>query len=276
MNSNFYLRATSLSLLLSCLGLAVFCQTPSVPNYLSSQPEQIAVDSRIGRPRTKIPSSPTPDEIIQNFVTAENGFRQALTQFSFKRNVLLQTIGPDRAVTGEYIRNSAFVLDDRGRLIENVFYHPKSTITEMTITKEDIQDLAGSQLFGLTDLTSYNLSYLGEENLEGVSAYVLAISPKQKPDPHHMRSRFFIGRIWLDRVSFQPIKLRGITEPSGKQRFPAFETIRSQVIENFFFPSSTLADDVLHFPNKDVHYRIKVRYYDFKRFASRVKIVELQ
>jgi len=45
---------------------------------------------------------------------------------------------------------------------------------------------------------------------------------------------------------------------------------------DILFPSTTVADDVLHFPKRDVHYRITVRYYDFKRFASHVSIVELQ
>ena len=90
-----------------------------------------------------------------------------------------------------------------------------------------------------------------------------------------MRSRFFVGRIWIDPVSFQPIKLAGITEPHGKQRFPTFTTERDIKIEDLLFPSSTSADEVLRFLHQDIHYRIKVRYYDFKRFASRLKIVEL-
>jgi hypothetical protein len=31
---------------------------------------------------------------------------------------------------------------------------------------------------------------------------------------------------------------------------------------------------VLHFPHAAVHYRISVRYYDFKRFAARLKVIE--
>jgi len=222
------------------------------------------------------PQSASSDLIINNFITAETKFRETLAQFSFKRDVILQTIGCHGEVTGEYVRNSVFVLDDQGQLIERVLYHPKPTIKEMTITKEDIQDLAGSQLFGLTELNSYNFSYLGEEDLNGRATYVIGVGPKQEPDPCHMRSRSFIGRIWIDPVSFQPIELRGITEPHGKQRFPLFVTTRNLAVENLFFPSTTFADDVLHFPHKSVHYRINVRYYDFKRFASRVKIVEIE
>jgi hypothetical protein len=219
---------------------------------------------------------PSPALIIRNFIAAETKFRKMLVQFSFKRDVVLQTIGGDGEVTGEYLRDSVFVLDDRGQRVERVVFHPKPTIKEMTITKEDIQDLAGSQLFGLelADLNAYNFSYLGDERLKGQRTYLVAVSPKQEPDPRQMRSRFFVGQIWLDPVTFQAVQLRGITEPHGKQRFPVFETMRDIKVENLSFPSATSADDVLRFPHKAVRYRIKVRYYDFKRFASRVKILE--
>ena len=219
---------------------------------------------------------PSPDQIISSFIASETRFRETLIQFSFKRDVVLQTIGAQGEVTGEYIRNSVFVLDDRGARIERVLYHPKSSIKEMRVTKEDIQDLAGSQLFGLDigDLNSYNLSYLGEENLSSRRLYMVEVNPKRQPDPYRMRFRFFVGRIWIDPVSFQIVKLRGITEPHGKQRFPFFQTERELKVENVRFPSAASADDVLHFHQKDVHYRIKVRYYDFKRFVGRVRIVE--
>lgn len=200
-----------------------------------------------------------------------------MLQFSFRREVTLQTIGPNGEVTGEYLCTSIFVLDDRGRRIERVLYHPKPTMKELTITKEDIHDLAGSQLFGLelSELNSYNLVYLGEENLNGRPIYLIGVNPKEAPDARHMKSRFFVGTFWIDALTFQPVLSEGITEPHGKQRFPSFKTERQTEIEKVLFPSSTSADDVLHFPYKDVHYRIKVRYYDFKRFAGRLKIVEM-
>ena len=219
----------------------------------------------------------SPSTIVKNFIDAEKRFRETLVQFSFRRDVTLQTIGPQGEVTGEYIRNSIFVLDDQGRRVERVIYHPKPTLKYLGITKEDIQDLAGSQLFGLelSDLTSYNLSYLGEEALNGRLMYLVAVSPNQEPDPRHMRLRFFVGRVWIEPGSFQPVCLEGVTEPHGKQRFPNFKTERQIEIDNLRFPSSTYADDVLRFPHRNIHYRIKARYYDFKRFAGRVKIVEL-
>jgi hypothetical protein len=227
------------------------------------------------------PAPALPAFVIKNFIDSEKKFRETLIQFSFKRDVVLQTIGPAGELTGEYIRNSIFVLDDSGRRVEQVVYHPRPTMTEMKITKEDIQDLAGSQLFGLETENlsaadvSYNFSFVREESLNGRAAYVLTVRPKQEPNPHQMRERFFVGQVWIDAATFQTIKLRGITEPHGKQRFPIFETVRGLMIEDQVFPSQTTADDTLHFSDRDIRYRIRVRYYDFKRFASRLSIVEV-
>src|SRR6266700_5375199 len=52
--------------------------------------------------------------ILARFIAVENEVREALNQHTFKRDVVLQTIGPNGEVTGEYVRNSKFVFDDRG------------------------------------------------------------------------------------------------------------------------------------------------------------------
>lgn len=273
------MKLLSKTILLIPLLLAVGSQpTPGQTHFSQLRPP--AIDLLSFPPPPPLSGSslfPSSALIVTNFIDAERKFREALLQFSFQREVVLQTIGADGEVTGEYIRNSVFVLDDRGKRIERVVYHPKSTIKQLKITKEDVQDLAGSQLFGLepSEMDSYNFSYLGRENFKQRAVHLIAVTPKQEPDPQHMRARFFVGRIWIDADSFQILKLQGTTEPHGKQRFPLFETERGLKIEDQFFPSTTSADQVLRFPHVDIHYRIAVRYYDFKRFAGRVKIVEL-
>src|SRR5258705_2113363 len=223
------------------------------------------------------PLMATPAAILAAFVETETQVREALNRHTFKRDVLLQTIGRDGQITGEYIRNSQFLFDDKGNRIERVLHHPPSTIREMRITREDIQDLAGAQLLGIdiVESTKYLLSYNGQEMLEGRRSYALLVEPTVKPDPHRMRERFFRGRVWIDAETFQIVKVRGVVEPTGKQRFPVFETWREPVNSTLRLPTRTEADDVLHFPNRDVNYRIRVKYYDYKLFASTLKITEI-
>jgi hypothetical protein len=217
------------------------------------------------------------DTVLAGFVAAESRARQVLNQYTFKRDVLLQTVGVDGQITGEYLRNSQFLFDDRGNRIERVLFHPPSTIREMRITKEDIQDLAGAQLLGVDifEAGKYQLSFLGETRVESRPAWVIEVRPSQTPNPHRMRERFFVGTVWTDRSTFQVIKVQGTVEPQGKQRFPRFETHREILNDSVFFPSRTQADDVLSFPERDVHYRITVRYYDYRRFASQVSVKEV-
>jgi hypothetical protein len=257
---------------------------PMHAQMLTTQLRQPAAHSHVSRDlcyfSRQPPPLPRPDSatIVANFIAAETRFRETLLQSSFKRDVTLQTIDDAGQVTGEYRRSSSFVLDDRGHRFERVFFHPASTIKSMKITKEDVQDLTGSQLFGLEleEMGNYNFTYLGAESLQGQAVFAIAANPRQQPDSHNMRARFFEGTIWIDAQSFQIVKLEGITEPHGKQRFPAFTTERSRKIGGLLFPAATFADDVLRFPHVSIHYRIAVRYYDFKRFASELKIVEVE
>jgi hypothetical protein len=228
-------------------------------------------------PNTANGNPPVAELVLNKFVASEAEVREALNQHTFKRDVVLQTIGPNGEVTGEYIRNSQFVFDNKGRRIERVLFHPKSTIRAMRITKEDIQDLAGAQLLGIdiTETTKYRLSYVGMETVDLKQLIAIDVTPLVAPDPHRMKDRFFVGRVWLDPSTFQIVKVKGIVEPQGKQRFPLFETWREPVKGALAFPVRTEADDILHFRNSDVHYRIKVRYYDYQLFASRVTVKEL-
>src|SRR6266498_5088071 len=192
--------------------------------------QQFQIVSLATAPRNSAPSSGTahgsPEAILSQFLVAESKVRDALNQHTFKRDVVLQTIGPNGEVTGEYIRNSQFIFDDKGRRIERVLYHPASTIREMRITKEDIQDLAGSQLLGIdvVEANKYILTYVGRMTIDSQEVMAIDVRPSVEPDPNHMSERYFVGRVWIDPVSFQVVRVKGTVEPQGKQRFPLFET----------------------------------------------------
>lgn len=261
----------------------LFLFTASFNQVFSQQSSLAALGKSENDPRSDNVSKSEPNvsgdpiAIIASFVAAENRVREALNQHTFKRDVVLQTIGPNGEVTGEYIRNSQFLFDDRGRRIEKVLFHPGSTIREMRITKEDIQDLAGAQLLGIdiVEATKYRLTYAGTETIGSQQLFAIDVTPTTEPDPKRMKERFFVGRVWVDPNTFQIVKIKGIVEPQGKQRFPIFETWREPSKNALAFPTRTEADDVLHFGALDVHYRIRVRYYEYKQFGSKVSITEI-
>jgi hypothetical protein len=53
---------------------------------------------------------------------------------------------------------------------------------------------------------------------------------------------------------------------------PKFVTYRQQVDGQYWFPTYTRADDVLHFSSGDVQIREIVKYTNYKRFGVKTKI----
>lgn len=225
------------------------------------------------------PNSKTGDvdveRIIRAFTAKETEFRQALNNYAFRRDAVVQTIGMGGQITGEYHRVSQFSFDDRGERFEKITYFPQPTLTEVSFTQEDLEDLGGVQPFALeaSKINQYNFTYVGKERIDELDTYVFDVAPKMVPKK--VSKRFFQGRIWVDDRDLQIVKVRGKGVPEGNQRFPVFETYRQQIDGRYWFPTYTYADDELVFPKGQVvHLRMLVRYTDYKRFRSEVRIIE--
>src|SRR6202041_1642499 len=65
------------------------------------------------------------------------------------------------------------------------------------------------------------------------------------------------------------------SKKKGKEEhpYPKFTTWREQVDNQYWFPTYTRADDTLHFNTGDIHIREIVKYEDYKRFGSSVRIL---
>jgi len=216
------------------------------------------------------------DRIIRAFTAKETEFRRALAEYAFERDATVQTVGTGGQLTGEYHRKSQFVFDDHAERFEKITYFPQPTLTELVFTAEDLDDLGGVQPFALeaSKIDLYTFHYFGKERLDELDTYVFDVAPKVLPKK--VSERFFQGRIWVDQRDLQIVKVRGKGVPEGNQRFPVFETYRQQIDGRYWFPTYTYADDELNFPKGQVvHIRMLVRYTDFRRFSSKVKITEI-
>jgi hypothetical protein len=216
------------------------------------------------------------DAIVKAFSAKETQFRLALNGYAFKRDATVQTIGMGGNITGEYRRVSSFVFDDSGNRFEKITFFPAPTLTEVSFTQEDLEDLGGVQPFALeaSKLSQYNFDYLGTELIDEIDTHVFDVKPKVLPKK--LSERLFQGRVWVDTRDQQIVKVRGKGVPEDKNNaFPIFETYRQQIDGRYWFPVYTYADDTLAFGNgTSVHLRMLVKYTDFKRFSSQVKITE--
>ncbi len=179
------------------------------------------------------------DEIVRAFTAKETRFRQALNSYAFKRDALVQTIGMGGQVTGEYHRVSLFTFDDLGNRFEKINFFPMPTLTEMSITAQDLEDLGGVNPFALeaSKINAYNFKYVGKEKIDELDLYVFDVGPKIMPDPKKVKERMFQGRIWVDQNDLQIVKARGKGVPEDKNnKYATFETYREQIDGKYWFP----------------------------------------
>jgi hypothetical protein len=225
------------------------------------------------------------ERIIRSFTQKESEFRKALNEYGFRREAIIQTIAWGGQISGEYLRVSRFVFDDSGNRFEKILKFPVPTMSEITITAEDLEDFGGVQSFSLesSKLGEYNFAYVGKEKIDELDTYVFDVTPKILSDKARLDAlkrskkpeRFFQGRIWVDDRDFQIVKSRGKGVPEFDQRFPTFETYREQIDGKYWFPTYSYADDELDFKNgRSIHLRMRIKFTDFERLRGRATVVE--
>lgn len=229
-------------------------------------------------PLTNVPpKGATVDEVIQRFATKEKEFKLAREQYTWTQSVRVQTL-EGNSVDGEYYQVADVVFDDRGRRIAQVKFAPQNTLSRLSMTQEDFDDIEKRMPFTMTidDLPFYNVRYLGQQQEDELNCYVFELSPK-KIDKGQ---RYFEGRIWVDDHDFQIVKSYGKNVPdlgkakSGNENlFPRFTTWREQIDGKYWFPTYTKVDDNLHFTMGDIHIRQVVKYENYRRFGSKTKII---
>jgi len=223
------------------------------------------------------PKGITSQEIIQKFAAKEREFREARDQYTFRQDVRVQTLDGD-TVTGEYREVFDVTYDNQGKHLENVVFAPQNSLTEIMMSPEDLQDIRHLLPFVLTtdEIPEYDILYVGQQQQDELHCYVFDIAPKKIEN----KKRYFQGRIWVDDRDLQVVKTSGKTVPdihkkNNENLFPKFTTWREQVDGQYWFPAYTMADDTLHFRKgsyQDVHIREILKYTDYKRFGSKVKI----
>lgn len=221
------------------------------------------------------PKGITSDEIIKRFAAKEKEFQLAREQYTYRQSVKVQTLDGN-TVDGEYQEVFDVVFDDQGKRLENVVFAPQTSLQRISMTPEDVDDIRHRLPFVLTsdEIPEYNILYVGQQQEDELHCYVFDIAPKEIVG----KKRYFQGRIWVDDHDFQIVKTYGKTVPDIRKKknsenlFPKFTTWREQIDNTYWFPTYTKADDTLHFSAGDVRIREIVKYSDYQRFGSKVKI----
>ena len=213
---------------------------------------------------TDPPKGTTAQEIIQKFTAKEKEFKNARKKCTYRQAIKFQTLDGE-TVTEEYQQVADVRLDESGKKVKSVVLAPQPT---MVLSPEDAEDLESRLHFTLSadELPEYNVTYVGQQQEDDLHCYVFDVAPKQIEKD----KRYFQGRIWVDDRDLQIVKMTGKSAPDiprKKKRpenlFPKFTTYR-EMIGKYWFPTYSSTDDILHFPNADVHIRGTVKGTNYK------------
>ena len=214
------------------------------------------------------PSQSQIDEIIQKFAAKEADFAKARESYTYRQTARIQELEPSGTVSGKWETVSDIVFDAAGRRSEKVVRAPVSSLSKILLTPEDLEDLRSVQPFVLTtsELPKYLIRYLGKEKLDEIGCYAFAVKPK-KVDAGQ---RYFEGIVWVDDRDLQIVKSygRGTGVFKKGNAYPKFETYREQIDGKYWFPTYTIANATLHFPEFDQRIKQTVRYEDYKVFGA--------
>ncbi len=240
------------------------------------------LDSGFGPLDTSRPIGISPQKIIERFAAKESRFKLALDNYTYRRTVKFETIDDNGNVDGEYLQVDDIVFTSTGHKQEKVVYAPDNTLTRVAMSPADFDDIEHRLPFTLTteDIGRYQVTYVGKQAIDKVPTYVFDVAPKQIEKDR----RYFTGRIWVDTHDFQIVVTNGKnipddTHPGREDLSVPFTTYRQQIDGKYWFPVYTRAEGVLHFANckqclpEDDHVREIVKYGDYKRFGSDVRIV---
>jgi hypothetical protein len=220
------------------------------------------------------PKGLTVEQVIEKFAAKEKLFKAAREQYTWTQDVKVDDSGANG--DGEFRQVSNILFDDKGRRIEQVTFAPQNTLRNISMSPEDFEDLQKRLPFVLTsdEIGEYDIRYIGQQKQDELNTYVFDVNPK-KMEP---KKRYFQGRIWVDDTDFQIVKTYGKNVPDIKKNknnenlFPNFTTYRELIDGQYWFPTFTKIDDDLHFSMGDVHIKQIVKYSNYKRFGSNVKI----
>jgi len=244
------------------------------PGYHTSPPPE-KIHSPGDNPITKDPPSMPVEDIVKRFAEKEAEFKAERDNYTYSQTYSIQTLDEDNRPDGEYRMASDIIFTPEGKRYEHITFAPQNTLQRILLSQQDLDDVRNVQPFVLTttELPKYTVNYVGRQQVDELSCYVFEVGPKVI----EKNQRYFKGRVWVDDKDLQIVMTDGKAVPdivtkNNENVFPRFRTYRENIAQGYWFPVYTRADDYLHFRTGDVHIRMTIRYSNYKRYGSTVKM----
>lgn len=215
-----------------------------------------------------------PPDLAKRVAERETATAAERSHYAYTQQVRLDELDPRGVETGTYKETREIIFSPTGDRTERFTVPPESRLKNLILTDEDFADIRNLQPFVMTteQMFNYETEYKGEEHIENDLCWVLRVKPR------HILSgqRLFDGLLWIREEDFSVVRSAGQAVPQivtakKENLFPRFTTVR-RLVNGFWFPSLTSADDTLYFRNGAIREKLTIRYNDYKRFGSDTKI----
>ena len=209
-------------------------------------------------------------EIIERFIDKETEFSKARESYTYRQSVKVLEYNNSGGVRGRWELVQDVLFSGDGKRIERVVYAPVSSLQQVLLTPNDMEDLRSVQPFVMTraNADDYRVDYLGEQQVDEIETYMFSVKPKKLVKG----KRYFEGQIWVDQLGLQIVKTYGkgvgLLGKKNDEQFPRFETYRDQIDGSYWFPVYTRADDTLAFRSGPQKIRMIIKYENYKKFEG--------
>jgi hypothetical protein len=191
-------------------------------------------------------------------------------QYAYKQTVKVTELNDHGSQAGEYREIRDVIFSPTKERSEVMVGAPFKNLKNLILTDEDFRDIRDIQPFVLVEdfLPIYETKFRGDEKVDGIDCWVLQVRPKQILS----QQRLFDGMIWASKQDYSVIRSEGQAVPQirttkSENLFPKFVTVR-KLINGFWFPSATTADDTLYFRTGAQRIRMSIRFENYQKFGA--------
>jgi hypothetical protein len=256
-----------------CLGALVFgaraaCAQESPQAPMAPPPEGHDVRRMGTVPEAPAPPSIPPEEIIKRFAQKEDQYLVARAGYSYRKTIRIDEFDRDGKLIGQFLSASEVIRTPNGRVVSKVVEHPQSSLHLVPLEPEDAKELDRIPPFPLvtSQLPKYNLTYIGEEQIDEIPCYIFQVKPKGV----ERTTAYFDGIVWVDSKYLEVVKTYGkwVNELGemhiANMPFGTFETYRENVDGKYWFPNYERSDATVHLKEGDFPVRLVIKWSEFK------------